>query len=240
VLKRLLSKPAFLHIAFGSSLSSFAGYAIAQFAIPFLLRGYHLSLMQAAGAFALIGGIAAAIGVGSGGFLTDWAARRDPRLYVLIPAVAFLIAAPFYMAAFLQRDLLMLAVLIVFPAVLQYLYIGPTFGLAQNMVEPKMRATTAAILTLIINLIGYGLGPVAIGWASDQYAAQAFAGVDSYALACPHGLPPLGAQATQAALCRTASFVGLQRALVTASAVYAWAGLHFWLAARTLRRDLEA
>ena len=56
-----------------------------------------------------------------------------------------------------------------------------------------MRATGAALYTMIYTMIGAGLGPTFVGFVSDRLAARAFAG--DYAAACPGGLPPPGASA---------------------------------------------
>lgn len=238
VAKMLWAKPTFVHLALGSAIASFASYGVSTFAIPFLVRGYELTLSQAGAAFALIFGLAAAIGIASGGALVDWAGKRDLRVYVLIPAASFFVAAPLFMLAFLQTSLSLLAAFIFVPLILQFLYTGPMSGLTQNMVGARARATTSAILTLVINLIGLGLGPALTGWASDLYAAAAYTGAGEFASACPGGMAPAGAAAEAAAACASAAFTGLQRALVTVSVVVIWAGVHFLLAARTVRDDV--
>jgi MFS family permease len=44
------------------------------------------------------------------------------------------------------------------------------YATAQSIVPPHMRATAAAILLFIINLIGLGLGPLAVGILSTVLA----------------------------------------------------------------------
>ena len=239
VAKRLIAKPAFVHVALGAAVTSFASYGITTFAIPYLMRGFELSVGSASVAFALFGGAAAAVGVAGGGFLTDWLAKRDKRLYVLVPAAGFIIAAPLYIVAFLQPTLAGMATFIVIPAVVQYIYIGPAVAVCQNMVGARERALTSAILTLVINLIGLGLGPALIGLASDLFAASAYTGAGAFLAACPGGQAPMGAAPETVQACAGAAFAGLQRALVMSSAIYLWAAVHFILAARTLSRDLE-
>ena len=56
------------------------------------------------------------------------------------------------------------------PAVLGTLWYGPVYATAQSIVEPHMRATASAVLLFIINLVGLGLGPVAVGVLSDVLA----------------------------------------------------------------------
>jgi hypothetical protein len=149
------------------------------------------------------------------------------------------IAAPMYILAFLQPTLAGMATFIVLPAIVQYIYLGPAIAVCTNMVGPRERAIASAILTLVINLIGLGLGPALIGLASDTFAANAFTGAGDFLSACPGGQAPAGAATEAAQACTSAAFTGLQRALVMSSAIYLWAAVHFVLAARTLERDLE-
>jgi predicted MFS family arabinose efflux permease len=238
VLRLLVSKPAFVHLTIAATLTSFSGYAVAQFAIPFLLRGYPLDLRSASIAYGVVGALSAAVGVGLGGYISDWAGRRDERLRAWIPGAALMLAGPLYILAFGQPTVARLGALVIAPAILQYLYLGPVFAMAQNMVEARMRATATALVNVTITLIGLGLGPALVGALSDVLAAHAYAGLMPFTEACPGGVAPADAAGFAAEACRSASFHGLQRALMAAAAVYVWAGLHFFLAARTLRRDL--
>ncbi|HTK35102.1 MAG TPA: MFS transporter [Caulobacteraceae bacterium] len=240
VLRHVLRKPAFVHLTVGASLTSFAGYAVVQFAIPFLLRGYGVDLKTASTLYGLVGALAAAVGIAAGGYLADAAGVRDPRLRAVVPGLALMLAAPLYIAAFQQPTLLGLGAMVIAPAILQYLYMGPVFALAQNMVGARMRATTTAIVNITLTVIGLGLGPPLIGALSDFLAARAYNGLMPFVRACPGGVAPAGATGFAADSCRLASFHGLQEALMVAAAIYLWAGFHFLLAARTLRRDLES
>jgi MFS family permease len=49
-------------------------------------------------------------------------------------------------------------------------YLGPCLAIAHSLVPPSMRAVTSAILFLVLNLIGLGLGPLSAGLLSDFYA----------------------------------------------------------------------
>lgn len=240
VLRMVARKPAFVHLTIGASLTSFSGYAFAQFAIPYLLRGFPLDLRTASMAYGVFGALAAAVGVGAGGYLADLAGRKDERLRAWLPGFALMAAGPLYMAALAQPTVARLGAMVILPAILQYLYLGPVFALAQNMVEARMRATATAIVNVAITLIGLGLGPMTVGALSDLLAARRYAGLMPFGQACPGGVAPEGASAFVEAACRTASFEGLKYALIAAAAVYVWAGLHFVLAARSLKRDLLA
>ena len=63
------------------------------------------------------------------------------------------------------------------PALLNTLWYGPVYATAQSVVAPQYRATTAAILLFVLNLIGLGLGPLSVGALSDFLAGPMGLGV---------------------------------------------------------------
>lgn len=236
VARTLWGKPAFRHLAAGITVASFAGYAISAFEATYLMRAFHLNVAQAGVIAGLVSGLSAAAGTLLGGFLTDWAGRRDRRWYVWIPAIGLALSAPFYVAAYLQTDLRLVIALLIPPGVLHVLYLGPTYSVMHNMVQPRMRATATALVLFVLNIVGLGLGPTLLGLASDLFAVAAFRG-DFVAL-CPGGVPRADALASTAQACRAASATGLAWAIVAFSPVYLWAGAHYALAGRRLRADL--
>ncbi len=252
VVRRIASKPSLIHLGIAASLSSLAGYGIAQFAVTLLVRGvgsgqYQLDLLpgvspyiEAAFAYAIIGCVASAIGTGIGGVITDRAGRRDDRWRVWIPGLGFLIAGPLYAIGFLQPSIELLSLFVIVPIVLQYLYLGPVFGLLHNMVEPRMRATAVALTNMVINLVGLGLGPMTVGFLSKTLAGSRYVGPGEYLAACPAGLPPPGGTAAIQAACGSAAFGGLQWAMAITSLIWVWGAVHFFLAARTIRRDVAS
>ena len=50
---------------------------------------------------------------------------------------------------------------------LSAMFLGPVIAIAHRLVRVRMRALTSAILFLILNLIGMGLGPQAVGILND-------------------------------------------------------------------------
>lgn len=244
VFKQLFGKASFRHMTIGATLSSFAGYGIAYFAVPFLLRGpFGLNVAEAGGAYGLVGGLAAAAGVFMGGFVTDMIGKRSKTAYAWVPGLGFLIAAPLYVLAFMQPTLEGMALFVIVPLILQYLYLGPTFAVTHNLVEPRSRASATALLFVPINLIGLGFGPPFVGWLSDFLAGRAFVETGqaaAFTAACPGGVAPAGSAAELMAACADSSFDGVKWAIIiTSGVIYAWGGLHYIYAARHLKRDLE-
>jgi MFS family permease len=58
--------------------------------------------------------------------------------------------------------------LLVIPGGLLAIHLAPTFAMVQSLADPRMRATAAALLLLITNLVGLALGPLAVGALSDM------------------------------------------------------------------------
>jgi MFS family permease len=183
----LLKRRTFWFIAFAAAIKAFIGYGHAPFTASFFLRnhgpevqdlatsigltlGYDLKSVGFLGlALGVMSGVAGAIGSVTGGWIADKYGRRDLRAYMVAPAIASLLTIPVYISA-LTIDSALLALLIL-PAnyFLGALWYGPVYGTGQSVVPPHMRATAAAILLFIINLIGLGLGPLAVGLLSDYF-----------------------------------------------------------------------
>ena len=233
VFRRFVHKRALLHCVAGASIAAFGAYSIISFCAPFFIRAHGATLAQAGVFLGLTGGLSAGVGIFFSGQITDWAAQRDARWAVWIPAAGLLIATPLYIAGFLfSSKPIAMAFLLVAPA-LQYLYLGPTMGLMHNLVTPRMRATATAILYLAVNLFGLGLGPPITGFLSDRFSAAFLA--DNLATRCQPG--NLAARTDE--LCRTAAATSIRWALVVVTLAFIWAAIHYLIAARTLRRDLQ-
>ncbi|MDO6414838.1 MFS transporter [Sphingomonas sp. BIUV-7] len=216
----LLRRPAFLHMAAGATLASFAGYGLTSFAVPLVIRRFELPLGIAATGYGLVAGLGIGLGIGMGGWLADRLGRRYQGAPGYVAAAGVLIAALLFQFALSQMAPLALAAASIIPLVGAHLYFGPTYGVTANCVGSRERATAVAILLMAMNAIGLGLGPLAVGALSDHFARAA--SIDL----CPGSMP-----------CPAASAAGLTKALRLDLIVYVWAALHFLLAARALRRD---
>jgi MFS family permease len=87
-------------------------------------------------------------------------------------------------------------------------FFGPSFAMSQSLAPLRMRAVATSLVLFIQTLVGLGLGPLTVGIISD------------------HLKPTIG------------DARGLQYGLVAVGVVNLWAALHYFLGARTVRRDL--
>jgi MFS family permease len=226
----LFTRWPILCLTLGVTIVSMGGYGAGQFAPPYFLRTFHLSY----GTVGLITGLAAGIGQGigtlAGGFLTDRLAKWGPRWYALVPAIGIAAAYPIIVAVYTAPTWQMAAALIVLPGILSYTYLGPSFGVVQNMVPSHRRATATAILFFFLNLIALGGGPPMTGWIIDHFAAFHHAhpdlpglwnalsgfggGAESFQAICPGGKAPVGADAAAGAACGSALVLATREGII--------------------------
>lgn len=257
VTKILFGKWPVLHMVLGVTIASFGSYGSGAFVPPYFVRTYGLGLAQVGLIVGLIGGFSAGVGTLVGGFLSDWAGKKSARWYALTPAIGLLICTPIYIVAYLQTSWQATALILLIPGIFHYTYLAPTFGVVQNSVEPRRRATATALLFFFLNLIALGGGPVFTGWLIDHLAQFNFnhpdstgllhalagsfadAGPASFGASCPGGLAPKGSAPELAKACANAMALSTQQGIIVSLCFYAWAGVHYALAAIGLVKHMK-
>jgi MFS family permease len=168
VFRYLFGLSAFRHAAFGSALYAFVGYAVIGWAPMFLQRSHEMTSGPIGTWLALIIGLGGALGTILGGRLADRFGASDRRAYVLVPAFALVAAYPPGFIIYLSDHTTLVLCALALPVIFGSMYQGPTFSVVQSLAPAPMRSTAAAVLLLVINIIGMGLGPSAVGILSDQ------------------------------------------------------------------------
>jgi len=163
----LWSQRSFRFIALGTSLSSFGGYAAIAFVPSFLARSHGLSPAQIGFLLAVTTGVFGFIGTAFSGVIADRVGKVDLGRTMLVPVVATLIGTPFAPVFYLSSSLTWTIVALCIPSLLGAAYLGPAYAATQGLVPLRMRATAAAILLFVLNMIGLGLGPQTVGILSD-------------------------------------------------------------------------
>lgn len=210
VVSVLWSRRSFRHLAMGAGLNAFAGYSISNWTASFMIRSHGMTTGELGTWLSMTIGLGGAVGVFCGGLLADRLAPRDQRWYAWLPALAGFICLPFMTAVYLVANPYTALLMGVVPGILFNVYLGNTIATTHSLVGLRMRALSSAILFLVINTIGLGLGPWSIGLLSDYLE------------------PQLGAESLRYAM------------LYLLPAVMFWSACHFYLASRTLRQDLAA
>lgn len=170
VVRLLLSKKTFVLLALGCGFRTFGNYGVGNFFAPFLARVHSMDVASIGAALGLATGLGGMIGTFAGGFLADKFGKTDVRWYLWIAVVAEILnIIPTYVAIFSDNTTYVLYNYFL-TALFTAVYLGPCIAVTHNLVNAKMRALSSAILFLVLNLIGLGLGPLGIGWISDYLA----------------------------------------------------------------------
>lgn len=172
VYRRLLRNRAFSWCVGGSALHLVVTYGMGAWAVVWFVRGHDMSLATAGLALGGLGAAAGALGSLTGGLLGDRLARIDRRWLGWWPSITVLIAAGVGAPAFLTGDVLYAIVGVSAAIFLNALYQPSTYALVQSVAEPSERASAAALMIFFQNIVGLGLGPVAIGLVSDLLAPE--------------------------------------------------------------------
>lgn len=169
--KAFFTNPVLRGMALACGATQFVTYAVLNFTVLLLMREKGMSLEEVAVWYALVIGISITAGMLLSGRLIDRLARRSKTAYAYVPAAGLALAIPFF-AAFVWADNWRLAlVFLSLPMGLNYFYLSPAVTLVQEEVRPNQRVLAAALLLLVMNLVGLGLGPTYLGAASDFFRA---------------------------------------------------------------------
>jgi predicted MFS family arabinose efflux permease len=220
--KALSDKPTFWFAALGAGFSAFVGYAHLFFTASFFLRCHTAELASLAAGFGLkskgflgpalglMTGLGGLVGTLIGGHIADRAVSRDRRAFMSVPAVAAVAVIHFIFVIYTLPSTLPAIALVFVPNVIATVWYGPVYSTAQSVVAPHRRATAAALLLLILNLIGLGLGPTFLGATSDFLAKTAHLGASE----------------------------GLRWAMIITGCFSVVAAAFFWLARGRIREDV--
>jgi MFS family permease len=163
----LWAKRSFRHLAFGGALTAFVGYGVVTWMPSYLIRSHGLDTGDAGTYLGLILGIPGGIGIAAGGWMADRFGAKDVRWYLWVVSVALLAGVPFSVGVYLADTALVALLFLILPVALGNFYQATTFSQTQGLVSLRMRAVAAAVLLFILNIIGLGAGPQAVGIVSD-------------------------------------------------------------------------
>jgi MFS family permease len=207
-LRFLWRQKAAFHVVMGGGLCALWGWGLIYWTPTFLQRAYSLNVGQAGavtGDIHLWGGSIATVG-------TAWLLSRpfmaDPRRVVWLLAAGIGLATIPSMIAYWTHSLWLCKLMfcIFIPAI--YFYIGPCFGLLNNLAPCHMRNMFIAVSLLVANIFNLIVAPWVVGVLSDWFA---------------------GAHMTDAA--------SLRSALLVLAPTGFWAAYHLYLASKTIVAD---
>lgn len=170
--RMFFATPALRLVALASAATQIVTYGAGNFTTLFLMREKGMTLPDVSLWYALV----VAVGMGGGIFVSgrviDRFTRRSKVAYALAPALSLSLAVlPFLGFVWAPSWPLALAFLLG-PTFLNYFYLSSAVALVQEEVAPEQRVLSGALLLLVMNLIGMGVGPTFVGMVSDALKAS--------------------------------------------------------------------
>ncbi len=209
-MKYLWTQRSAIHVMTASALTALWGWGLVWWTPTFLVRNFSLTVGEAGallGPIHLVGGSAATI-------LTGWLLAKnwfnDPRriVWLMGGGVGFATIVSYFIYTTHSLALATALSWIFIPAI--YFYIGPCFGLLNNLCEPRMRAQFCAATLFVANVGNLIVAPQLVGFLSDWYAPNHVSNGES-----------------------------LRSAMLWLVPVGAWATFHYFWSARRLIQDQE-
>ena len=230
----LAKNPTFWYVTVGGMFASFVGYALVTFVTKFIRFAFDMGLQEAALFFLAPLALIGAVGTWLCGFLAD---KFKGKSAFWLPAIGLVMAFLLQVIAlnWVAGAWAILGVLLV-ANLFQYFYLGPMYAIAGSVVSAKMRATAIAILLFVVNLLGYGGGPIFAGALIDNFFAANLADIgDLTMMACRAAE---GLTEAQLAQCQDAELSGIRTGLSIVVSIFAVGAVFFLMAMRTVDKDM--
>jgi len=208
----ILKSRSLIQIFAGGTVFAIGTFAASVWMPAFFIRTHGLTATEVGSYLALTLVITGVIGAFGGGYIVDSLAKRtkDSRWLCRLPALWIALTIPCSVGTLLLASAPIALICFGLQSFLNQLLLAPLVVSIQELSGAKRRAQGAALYLLAVNLIAASLGPALSGALSDALTAQ-------YGTA------------------------GLKFALlliVPTSAI--WAVLHFVLAGRSIRADVDS
>jgi predicted MFS family arabinose efflux permease len=170
--RMFFSRPSLWLVALASGVTQIVTYGAGNFTTLLLIREKGMTLNQVALYYALVVFIGMGGGIFVSGRVIDRYTGRSKQAYAIVPAATLAIAVlPFLGFVWAPRWPLAL-VFLVGPTFFNYFYLSSAVALVQEEVAPHQRVLSGALLLLVMNLIGMGVGPTFVGAVSDAVHAS--------------------------------------------------------------------
>lgn len=187
VSSQLWRNRSYRHLLVCFSLLFFFGQGIWQWLPVFFVRSFGMQTGTLGTWLSFIVGLTGIVGTLLGGELASRFAARDERTQLRGMALAYTAYGVLSIGMYLAANPYLAFTLLGMSSLGGAMANGPLFASVQSVVPPEMRARAIALIYLFANLIGLGLGPLAVGALSDAFHPWAAAESLRYALLvlCP-------------------------------------------------------
>jgi MFS family permease len=165
--RMFFSRPSLALAAFGGGITQLITYGLQNFAVLYLMREKAMTLGEVAIYYSLVVFVGMTGSMIASGLLIDRFTKRSRHAYAVIPATSLLFAVPVFIAFLSAPGWSGACWFLGLTMFFNYFYLSSTVTLVQQEVRPDQRVMSGALLLLVMNFIGLGLGPTYVGAASD-------------------------------------------------------------------------
>lgn len=172
VMRSLWHTPSTRNLILGLAIFATVVYGIASWCSPFLMRSHHMSTAESGIDVGNIMGVGGVLGTVLGGQASVRWFDKDELTQMRLIAVSVALLTPLFGLFLLLPDTYSALTALSVGIVMECVLLAPTFALLQRLAPTEVRATSMAIVMLLVNLIGMSAGPQVIGVASDVLRAS--------------------------------------------------------------------
>lgn len=208
VVKQLLARRSYVHKTLGVALLGTSSISGIMWHPALLTRSYGMDLSSVGFSLALILCLGGGGGAIIGGLLADRVHHLGARRQLMLPAWACALCVPLALLAYLGGAIGVVLACIAAITFLHNIQYGPVTSMSTRLAPLRGRGMASGLSMFVTNFIAAGLGAQLVGIFSDLLR------------------PAFAEESLRMAL------------LLTNAAFMAWAGLHYWLAARCVEADL--
>jgi MFS family permease len=172
VIAMYFSRPSLVLAAVASGVTQIITYGSGNFSTLFVMREKGMSLREVAVYSALVVGFGMGSGILVSGYVIDRFTKVSKQAYALIPAASLALAIPFFLGFVWAPTWQLALVFLIGPTFLNFFYLSSCVTLVQEEVRPDQRVMSGALLLLVMNFTGMGVGPAFVGALSDHFHAS--------------------------------------------------------------------
>jgi MFS family permease len=172
VLLWMWSQRSSRHLCIAIVLFLMMGFGLGPWYGAFMMRSHAIGTSELGVWLGLIFGVGGIVGAALGALVGGHALFANERAQMRLTGTSMILLVP-CSALFLLTPGKYQALLALCPIAVAFnFFFGPSFALMQRLVSDRMRATVLAVVMLLANIIGMGIGPQAVGLLSDLLHAR--------------------------------------------------------------------
>ena len=172
VLTTLWKQHTFRHIVMAFCVSYFFSMGVVQWLPTYFIRSHGMEIGELGTWLAFSWGACGLLGAYLGGVLTTRYAACEEALQMRATALITGAGGLLFLMVCLSSDRYVALAFLGMVGVSFTMCNGAIFSAIQSLVDERMRSVALALIFLLANLIGFGLGPLAVGILSDLLSPE--------------------------------------------------------------------